>query len=439
MVERLAEQQAEREPSAIRISGGKELSGTVSPGGSKNASFPILAGAVLLSEPVVINNVPKIDDTHCFIEILDSIGAQVEYVGDNSIVIDPRSVSKTDIPVELGNKIRGSYYFLGALLSRFGEASIPQPGGCNIGERPMDQHFVALGQLGYEFQMGELSTSGQRRRDFEARQSTIVLPFPSRGATINTLLASSLLDGNVTELVNYNKSPEALSLVGFLQSAGVNIRMFDDRLYIEGKSRLALDEFSVIRDKIEVATLLTAGIMTKGEITVENVNISDVRPFLCKLDQIGIPYEIDGNSVSVRPVQTGSLKPTDVISGLKPTDIDADFEPILASLLCTVQGDSHINDEINPGRHSKFISQLNDLGASIEQTSETHAIIHGGTTFRNGAGVCNDIRGGVSLLLAMLSAEGDSTLSNLRQIQRGYENLDGKLLRLGAEITQINE
>lgn len=180
----------EKETSTYLVVGGRELSGVVHPGGSKNAAFPILAASILLSEPIRLNNVPHIEDIKCFIEILDSLGANTKRVGENSLEVDPRPITEVNVPHDLGSRIRGSYYFLGALLSRFGKASIPPPGGCKVGDRPMDQHFVALEQIGYQFKIEHIGTVGQRMDGWQKKQASISLPFPSRGATINTLLAS---------------------------------------------------------------------------------------------------------------------------------------------------------------------------------------------------------------------------------------------------------
>lgn len=423
-------------PQVFEIEGGHKLEGTISAGGSKNAAFPVLAGAVLLDEPIQINNVPRINDVDCFIEILDEIGAKVERVGENSVKIDPRTINTTVVPTELGNKIRGSYYFLGALLSKFDKASIPQPGGCSVGERPMEQHFIALEKLGFQFEDGEESTTGTRHSSGE--HTSVTLPFPSRGTTINTLLAASLQDGHTTEIINYNKSPETLSLVDFLTQSGADIEQYEDRIFITGKDRLSLNNFDVIPDKIEVATLLTAGLITKGSVTVDNVHLPHIRVFLEKLEKIGINCEIDGNTVTARYQENAVLNPVDVISGLNPLDIDADFEPILAALLCSVQGNSRIEDAINPARHSKYIPYLNNLGANITEESETIATIHGGTSFRSGVGIAHDIRGGVAQMLAMLSSGGTSYLANISQIQRGYEGIDEKINKLGGRINRVN-
>lgn len=423
-------------PQTFEIEGGKRLEGTISAGGSKNAAFPVLAGAVLLDEPIQINNVPRINDVECFIEILGEIGAQVERVGENSVKIDPRTIHTSKVPTELGNKIRGSYYFLGALLSKFDNATIPQPGGCSIGERPMEQHFIALEQLGFKFEDNGESTTGIKTTSTN-EYSSITLPFPSRGTTINILLAASLQDGHTTEIINYNKSPETLNLVDFLVKSGASIDEYNDRIFITGRDRLVLDEFEVIPDKIEVATLLTAGLITKGSVTVDNVHVPHVQIFLDKLNAIGFGYEVEDKKVTVRYKEGLALKPVDVISGLNLNDIDADFEPILAALLCTVQGDSKIQDDINPARHSKYVPYLNSLGANITEDSQIRATIHGGTSFKPGIGVAQDIRGGVSQMLAMLSTGGASYLSSISQIQRGYENIDKKINKLGGKISRI--
>ncbi len=429
----------ENKTSVYYVTGGKKLRGEISPGGSKNAAFPILAASILLSEPIKLHNIPDIADIRCFVEILDSLGATTKYTGENSLEIDPRPINQVEVPARLGSKIRGSYYFLGSLLSRFGRANIPPPGGCKVGERPMDQHFVALSQIGFEFQEKDGGANGQKKANWNERRGTVNLPFPSRGATINTLLGASLSDGLEMEIVNYNQSPETQSLIDFLQKAGAKIIVSDGRLQIFGRSDLKLSEFTIIPDKIEAATLITAGLITRGEVTVQNIIVDHLEPFLDRITHAGFNCQILENSVKVSYRDKADLRAIDAIPGLEATDLDADFEPILASLLCTIPGDSIIEDAINPGRHAQFIPQLNKLGASIDQVSGTRAIVHGGTIFNSSEVVCNEIRGGAALLLATLSAQGNSIISNINQIERGYENLDKKLTRLGANITKVSK
>jgi len=422
-------------PYYFEINGGKKLSGIIKAGGSKNASFPVLAVTILLSNKVAIDNLPNIEDVKCFLKILKKLGADVKYINSNKVIIDSSNIFNSDVPYILGSKIRGSYYLLGVLISKFGKAKIPYPGGCNIGNRPMDLHIKSLEKLGVKFNINDKTISGLLINTGK-KKAEIKLPFPSRGATINIILASVLREGKIVKIINANYSPETNCLINFLVEAGANIKRQGDNIVIRGVGRLKIDKFSIIPDKVEVATLLCAGLITGGKVTVKDVNIDELKPFLSKLSEIGIKVNIKNKSVTT--ILSNDLKSVKVVSGLKSPRIDADFEPILTSLLCTIKGKSVIEDKINPERHSKFIPQLNKMGARIKMVNDTKAIIDGGIKFKPADVTSNDIRGGASLILAALAAEGKSKIRNVFQIDRGYENIEKKLQSLNANIERKN-
>ncbi len=418
-------------PHCFEIKGGEKLSGKIEAGGSKNASFPILAATILLSEKVTIDNLPKIEDIKCFLQILKKIGADIRYINPNKVLIDPSGINNPHVPYNLGSQIRGSYYLLGSLISKLGEAIIPYPGGCDIGNRPMDLHIKSLKKIGVGFNITDKTIAGILN-DTNRKKLEITLPFPSRGATINIILASVLKKKETVKIINANYSPETNCLINFLKRAGSNIKRKNSAIIITGVRNLKINKFSIIPDKIEVATLLSIGLITNGKVTVRNINIDDIDPFLDKLSEIGFKYEVKNTSITT--LFSNNLKPIKVMSGLKAPCIDADFEPILAALLCTVKGKSIIEDEINPERHSNFIPQLKTMGAKIRTINDTKAIINGGIRFKSANVISNDIRGGASLILAALAAEGTTIINNIFQIDRGYENIEKKLSNLNAKI-----
>jgi UDP-N-acetylglucosamine 1-carboxyvinyltransferase len=421
---------------SFRIIGGNKLVGDVIASGSKNASFPILAATVLLSDPITLHNLPQIEDIRCFLAILKDLGAEIDYKGRNSVTIDPTNINKSVVSEFLGSKIRGSYYLLGALLARLGEATIPYPGGCDVGERPMDLHITALTKIGAQFDDNGKIVMGKLKNKLQDN-TLIEFKFPSRGATINTILAASLLNNITTTLVNVNNSPETESLITFLSQSGVKIYRHGDNLVIQGKAKIKLDEYYIMPDKIEVATMIAAGLVTGGKVRVIGGILEHVKPFLDKLLEIGYEYQSEHNEICAWHPVAIKLKPVDIISGLTYPFIDADFEPILAVLLSTISGDALIEDAMNPKRHSQFIPQLNSMGARIDMITDSKAVIHGGTNFVPANVMCKEIRGGVAITLAALSSEGESHIGNINQIDRGYENLDIKLASLGANIQRI--
>lgn len=422
------------------IKGGNKLEGEVNTSGSKNAGFPVLAGLVLLNKPITLTNVPDIEDFRDFISILKKLGAKIEKGKNNSYFIDPTTINSSSVDETLGNKIRGSYYLLGSLISKFGKASIPQPGGCNIGNRPMDLHLESLKQFGVNFSFeGEILTA--KLSDKSNSKVEIVLPFPSRGATINSILTASLLENVETIIRNSDQSPEATNLIEFLRLAGLEIQRKGKDIAIKGVKELRLENHSIAPDKIEVGTLLVGGLITNGEVKVKNIKRNDLKQLEFILSQIGAKYVINDEYISVLPNQLNTLKSAFLISGLYSPCIDADYEPVFTPLLCKVNGNSIIDDTINAERHSRFIYKLNEMGASIIEISPTRAVIEGkrNCEFKpNKNLVASDIRGGVAQLIAALTAQGESRIGNIVQIDRGYEFIEKKFQQLGGNIERIN-
>lgn len=415
----------------FKVEGGKKLSGTIKAGGSKNAAFPILAATILLSNKIILENVPNISDVTCFINILKILGANIQYIHANKLLIDTSNLNSHKIPIKFGKKIRGSYYFLGALISRFEKASIPHPGGCNIGKRPMDLHFKYLNKLDCSFKISNNAINACRQKSIK-KKNIIILPFPSRGTTINLILSAVLRLGYSLKLVNPNLSPETISLVNFLKSGGAQISIQKNVLYIVGVKAINVRKFSIMSDKIEVATFLAAGAITGSKITVTNVNIEHIQPFLTKISEIGIRYKYSLTTITL--LNSSLVRSTNVIASHQNYTFDADFEPILTALLCKIEDYSYVQDSINPERHRNFLPQIEKTGIKIKYISNSEALILGKKNITAKNSICKDIRGGVALLLLAISTKGKTILKNVFQIDRGYESIDKKLKSLGANI-----
>lgn len=423
--------------SKLIVHGGSPLTGVMKAGGSKNAAFPVLAATLLSSVPVTLSNVPNIRDINVTLQILEALGAQVERAND-VIRVDPTGLNTFRVPYELGSTIRGSYYFLGPLLGRLGTAQIPFPGGCSVGERPMDLHLRVMEALGARVSVDERFITVTCERPQGADYS---FPFPSRGGTINLLLAALNAEGE-TVIRNANYSPETRCLIKFVKYMGGRVTVephsdYHATIRVGGQAILGGRGYKVISDKIEVATLLLGGLITNGNVKVEDVEFENIEPFLHKLGEIGIDVVREDSSVSAS-INAGKLQPVDVISGLVAPSIDADWEPLLAAFLAAcVKGESIIEDGINPQRHSRFLPQFADFGCSVAVTDHIRAVINGGRQIVPANVTCEEIRGGASLLLLALRAKGRSELANPEQIDRGYEHLDQKLVHLGAHIQRI--
>lgn len=419
------------------VIGGHPLEGITAPNGSKNAAFPVLAASLLSSTSVVLDNIPDITDIRITIDILTSVGADVRRDG-SLLYIDPTRIHSSDVPRHLGGLIRGSYYFLGALVARFGTATIPLPGGCKVGERPMDLHLRALESLGAKVSFNDDVIAIECDKLIGAYHR---FPFPTRGGTINLLMAALRAQGE-TIIDNANYSPETKCLIEFVRSMGARITILDSTDYhatlkVVGEVGLIGSRYRIISDKIEAATLLLSGLITGGCVKVEVVDPINVAPFIAKMREIG--FDVFHEDALIW-LEKGSLKlnPVKVVSGLSSPSIDADWEPLIAAVLATmVPGKSSIQDEINPQRHSRFLPHFSKFGCDVEIESPTKAVILGGRQ-PNPANVrCEEIRGGAALLLLALGASGLSTLDGFEQVDRGYERLDDKLKRLGANIERV--
>lgn len=410
------------------ITGGNTLNGTVSISGAKNAALPLLVASILAEDINVIDNVPEIDDIHNLIDTLEMIGVSYKKIKNNVYEFNSKNISTQSATYDKAKKIRASYYLLGALLGRFKKAEVAMPGGCNIGDRPIDQHIKGFEALGATVTMEH----GMIKVEADKLVGTnIYLDVISVGATINVMLAAVLAEGT-TVLENCAKEPHIVDVANFLNKMGAKIKgAGTDTIKITGVEKLHGTEYSIIPDQIEAGTYLIAGAITKGDVTVDKVIPKHLESVTAKLREMG--YSIDEGSESVRiSVKKGTIiKPCNVKTMAYP-GFPTDMQPQMVTLLSTIDGNSTMNETVWDTRY-QYINELKRLGANITTIGSIANIF--GVDKLSGAEVkSTDLRAGAALLLAGLVADGETIVSKVEYIDRGYENLEEKFKSLGAKI-----
>lgn len=413
----------------LQIKGKTRLSGEIDVHGAKNSVLPILAGAVLVNGTSVIHNCPRLSDVEVTIDILRHLGALV-IREDDTIIVDTTTINKSDIPEALMREMRSSIIFLGALSSRMGSACVYLPGGCEIGIRPIDLHIKGLESLGYDVSVDGHNICSVANSVSPTR---IVLPFPSVGATENIILASVLLKGTTT-IINAAREPEIEDLVNFLNSAGARIKgALTPVIEIEGVESLHSVEHTVIPDRILASTMLSASAITGGDIVLHNVSQTQLMPTLPCFDEMGCKLYFGNRSVRcVAPRRPHRVKRIETLPypGF-PTDAGA---PIM-SALTIARGTSIIKETIFESRF-KHVPQLSFFGADIS-VNDRIAVINGVKALHSADVCCTDLRGGASVVIEALAAEGVSTVSDIHHIDRGYEKIEDLLNALGADVKRI--
>ena len=408
------------------IKGGHPLVGEVEIGGAKNAALAILAAAIMTDETVLIDNLPDVNDINVLIDAIEGIGAQVHRVDRHTVKINGASIKNVDIEYDYIKKIRASYYLLGALLGKYRRAEVALPGGCNIGSRPIDQHLKGFRALGadVDIEHGKIVAEADRLVG-----KHIYFDVVSVGATINVMMAAAMAEG-LTILENVAKEPHVVDVANFLNSMGANIRgAGTDVIKIRGVKSLHKAEYSIIPDQIEAGTFMFAAAATRGDVTVLNVIPKHLDATISKLVDIGC--EVEEFDDAVRVVASKPLHHTQVTT-LPYPGFPTDMQPIIASCLGVAKGTSIIVENIFENRY-KYFSELKRMGTRVTIEGRT-AIIKGIKRYNAAKVEATDLRGGASLVLAALNAKGKTVISNIGYILRGYENIDEKLRRLGANI-----
>lgn len=414
------------------IKGGNKLNGEVFISGAKNAVLPILASTVLNSGICILKNVPMLLDTFVAMDILRDLGCKVTY-GENTVVINSKDMNKTNVKEELVKKMRSSIIFLGAIISRFKEASISYPGGCNLGKRPIDFHLEAFKKLGIKIDDNQNLIKASVN---EIKENTIDLPFASVGATQNIILASIFVKGKVV-IKNCAKEPEIIDMVKFLRKMGSNIYgEGTDTITIKGVEKLKdIVEYTVMPDRIEAGTFLCMSAITNGNIKVNGIAPHYLSSLTDILEQMGC--EIIKNKESIKIKNIKNLKCIDFLETKPYPYFATDLQPQIMALLSTLDGISVIKENIFEARN-KHIPELNKMGCNIVEDNNIF-VINGVNSLTGKNVFAKDLRGGASLIMAGLFAEGETVVDGACYINRGYEYLDKKLSILGADIKYIED
>lgn len=415
------------------IKGGKKLYGTVNVSGFKNAAVAIIPATVLAGDTCVIDNLPQIIDVKILADILSGLGADVENSGPNTLKINTMDMEECYADYEMAKELRASYYLLGAALGRFKKARVVYPGGCSIGNRPIDQHIKGFEALGARVNIkhGIISVEAEKLVGAE-----IYLDVVSVGATINIMLAAVMAEGT-TIIENAAKEPHIVDIANYLNCMGADVRgAGTDVIKIRGVKKLGGCVHTVIPDQIEAGTYMIAAAAAGGDVLVNNVIPKHLEAVIAKLKETGVQVVEGGESLRV--ISSGDLKSVSVKTLVYP-GFPTDLQQPISSLLTTAKGTGIVTETIFDGRF-KHMDELKRMGANIKVEGRV-AVIHGVEKLTGARVIASDLRGGASLVVAALMAKGETEIENVQFIDRGYAQLEEKLLNLGADVTreQIEE
>lgn len=407
------------------IEGGRRLEGTTYVSGSKNASLPIIAATILNGGIHTLYNVPNIHDTQTMFQILEFLGCKIKK-NHGKVTIDTRNINKEEIPEDLMRQMRSSVIMAGALLARRKKVKFTYPGGCDIGSRPIDLHLKAFQKLGVMIKEedGYLECNTEKLIG-----NSILLEFPSVGATENIMLASVLANGTI-KIQNAAMEPEIIDLQNALNQMGAKISgAGTNTILIKGVEKLKNLRYNIIPDRIEAGTLLCATAITGGKITIQKVIPEHLTTLLDKLEEMGCAIQAFRNEIILEAPK--KLKAVD-IKTLPYPGFPTDLQAIIGAVLTVAKGTSIIIENIFENRY-RYLNELEKMGAKVTIEGKT-AIIKGVRKLTKANVKATDLRGGASLIIAALSAKGRTYVENIEYILRGYENLDEKLRKLGAII-----
>ncbi|HED8671333.1 TPA: UDP-N-acetylglucosamine 1-carboxyvinyltransferase [Campylobacter jejuni] len=415
----------------LEIEGTNHLSGNVAISGAKNAALPLIVSSILAKNEVKINNVPNVADIKTLISLLENLGAKVNFQ-NNSALLNTNTLSQTIAKYDIVRKMRASILTLGPLLARFGHCEVSLPGGCAIGQRPIDLHLLALEKMGANIQIkqGYVVASGN------LKGNEILFDKITVTGSENIIMAAALAKGK-TKLLNVAKEPEVVQLCEVLKDAGLEIKgIGTDELEIYGSDGELLEfkEFSVIPDRIEAGTYLCAGAITNSKITLDKVNATHLSAVLAKLHQMGFETLIAEDSITLLPAK--EIKPVEIMTSEYPgfpTDMQAQF----MALALKANGTSIIDERLFENRFM-HVSELLRMGADIKLNGHIATIV-GGKELNAADVMATDLRASSALILAALAAKGTSKVHRIYHLDRGYENLEEKFKGLGVKITRLEE
>ena len=411
------------------IKGGNPLVGDVTIGGAKNAALGILAASIMADEDVLIDNLPDVRDINVMLEAIQEIGASVHRIDRHTVKINAGNIREVSVDDEYIRRIRASYYFIGALLGKYKSAQVPLPGGCNIGSRPIDQHIKGFRALGADVQ---IEGGAVIAHAIDLVASHIYLDVVSVGATINIMMAAAMAEGQ-TILENAAKEPHIVDLANFLNSMGANIRgAGTDTIKIQGVDRLRGGSYAIIPDQIEAGTYMAAVAATGGQILVKNIIPKHMDCITAKLVEMGVEVEEREDTLLVR--RSGPLQKANVKTMPYP-GFPTDMQPQITTVLCLAEGTSLVTESVWNNRY-RYVDELKRMGASIQVDDKT-AVVEGVDHLTGAPIQACDLRAGAALVIAALAAKGESEISCVQYIERGYEDIVTKLQGLGASIRTV--
>ena len=421
-----------------QIEGNIPIKGKIKASGNKNAALPCISAALLTDEPVILHNIPDIEDVGVMLEIITALGAEVQRHSENSYRIETVNILRSDIPADLAKKIRASRLFAGPLIARTGKAILPPPGGDVIGRRRLDTHFLALTELGARVEIDHMFK-------FTANKLIgldIFLDEASVTATENTIMAAVLAEGR-TLIENAASEPHVQDLCRMLNSMGARISGIGSNiLTIEGVKKLSGTEFAIGSDYMEVGSFIGLAAVTRGEVEIENAAPEHLKMTKISFAKLGIYWEQEGTTIRVPSNQILRVLPD--LGGIIPKIDDApwpgfpaDLTSIALVIATQVDGTVLIHEKMFESRMF-FVDKLIDMGAKIVLCDPHRAVVSGPCRLRGSVMTSPDVRAGMAMVIAALCAEGESTIHNVYQIERGYEKLTARLAALGARVTRLN-
>ncbi len=415
------------------IHGGRPLFGEVTISGAKNAAVAIIPAALLVDGTCRIENIPQISDVTLFFSILEELGARIRVLNRHAVEIDCHAIHSTRPSYDLARRIRASYYLLGALLGRFGQATVAMPGGCNFGVRPIDQHIKGFTTMGAEVSVegGFIHTAA---KDGHLVGAPVYLDVVSVGATMNIMMAAALAEGTTT-IENAAKEPHIVDLANFLNSMGADIKgAGTDSIKIRGVKKLTGGTYCIIPDQIEAGTYMAAVAAAGGQLLLKNIIPKHMDCISAKLMEMGVAVEENDDTLLVRrsePLQKANVKT------LPYPGFPTDMQPQIAAVLSLAQGTSLVTEGVYGANRFKYVDELKRLGAHIQVDGKV-AVIEGVDQLVGAPIQACDLRAGAALVIAGLAAKGTTELSCVQYIERGYEDLVGKLRAVGADIAMVD-
>ena len=416
------------------VQGGTPLFGEVEISGAKNAAVAIIPAALLVDGVCRIENIPQISDVTLCLKILENLGANIRSMNRHTVEIDCRHIHSTRTNYDMARRIRASYYLIGALLGRFGQAEVAMPGGCNFGGvRPIDQHVKGFTTLGAKVTVegGFIRAATETGR---LKGANVYLDVVSVGATMNIMMAAVMAEG-ITVIESAAKEPHIVDLANFLNSMGANIRgAGTDTIKIHGVERLTGGSYAIIPDQIEAGTYMAAVAATGGQVLVKNIIPKHMDCITAKLVEMGVEVEENEDTLLVR--RSGKLQRTNVKT-LPYPGFPTDMQPQITAVLTLAEGTSLVTESVWSSRY-RYVDELKRMGAKIQVDDKT-AVVEG-VEYLTGAPIqASDLRAGAALVIAALAAKGRSEITQVHYIERGYEDIVSKLQALGADIQSVEE